>query len=104
MGQAKQYKVTTKMRIDYCFVSSSSNLYCFNGFKIIKFNINYCVSRANASYESVRKDLASKLAVERVTTKKLELQVVGLERELQQKVFLSQYHILQVDKSHMLQY
>ncbi|XP_064382313.1 transforming acidic coiled-coil-containing protein 3-like isoform X2 [Halichondria panicea] len=43
------------------------------------------VDKGNTSYESLQKELASKLAVERVTTKKLELRVVTLTCEQENK-------------------
>lgn len=45
--------------------------------------------RGNTSYDLVQKEISSSMAVERVTTKKLELRAVTLTSELQNKVVVS---------------
>ena len=46
------------------------------------------LSRLNQSYESLQKDLASRITAERAQTKTIGLQVTSMERNLQQKVKL----------------
>ena len=45
-----------------------------------------CIDRANIAHESLRKELGSLLTIEKANSKKVELQMTSLEREIQAAV------------------